>query len=184
MGPMRRITTWLLTLPLAIGGSQLAHAEAYRLVYADTHERSHVLAESGHGYLQHFPFAVALGLAVIGVALVSRARGRTGELAAWPFAAIPVATFALQETLERGGDLSALIEPTTLVGLALQLPFALLAYAVARLLLQAVDALAARLRPAPRSRRTSLFPLPLELRLSPLPRLAFGLAQRGPPRSR
>mgnify|MGYP006170288605 CR=1 FL=1 len=37
--PMRRASSWLIALPLALGGSQLAHAEAYRLVYADPHER-------------------------------------------------------------------------------------------------------------------------------------------------
>lgn len=183
---MRRTATWLLTLPLAAGGSQLAHAEAYRIVYADPHERSHALATSGHAYLEHAPFALAVGIALVLAALVSHARARRGtRLAAWPFAVFPIAVFVLQEVLERGGQASALVEATTLVGLALQLPFAALAYAVARLLLHAVDVLTREQPRVPqRSRRAVVLLRPTQLHTAPLPRLAFGVAQRGPPRRR
>jgi hypothetical protein len=188
MGLVRRALSWLVVLPLAVGGSQLAHAEAYRLVYADPHERAHVLDGSGHAYFSYAPAAFALALAVLlcGLAgwLAHARRGRSIALATWPFAAVPLLTFLVQEHVERGTLAGVLAEPTTLVGLLLQLPFALLAFAVARLLLRVVEALAvARVRrPRIRARTRSLRPAtPM---LPPLPRLAFGVAQRGPPRAR
>ncbi len=180
---VRRSALWLLTLPLAVGGSQIAHAQAYRIVYADPHDRAHALASSGHAYLEHAPLAVALGLAFVGVALVARARGAGGRLATWPFAAVPVATFLLQEVLERGGDFSAVPEPTTLVGLVLQLPFALLAYTAALLLLRVVDALVLGGGTRRALGGTAALRVPIDLHLTPLPALAVGHAQRGPPRS-
>ena len=71
----------------------------------------------------------------------------------------------------------------TLVGLALQLPFALLAYAAALLLLRVADALVL----GGGTRRTlggiAALSVPIDLHLTPLPLLARGHARRGPPRS-
>ena len=176
MGPMRRITTWLLTLPLAIGGSQLAHAEAYRLVYADTHERSHVLAESGHGYLQHFPFAVALGLAVIGVALVSRARGRTGGARSVALRRNP------RRDVRAPGDPRARRRPLRVDrAYDARRPRAPAAVCVARL--RGRQALAAGRRrtgraPAPRASLPQDQPLPTPARAPPLPAPATRLRAR------
>jgi hypothetical protein len=186
MQVMRQTLSWLIGAPLALVGSQLAHAEAYRLVYRNPHERAHELQASGHGYLEHAPLALALLLALVACGLTLRllgARaGRGRELALWPFAVLPVLTFVLQEHLERGTLGGVLAEPTTVVGLLLQLPFALLAYVVARLLLRAADALAGTVAP-PRLRRTATHLLaPSSAVLPRTPRLAFGTAQRGPPR--
>ena len=188
MGPVRRASSWLIALPLALGGAQLAHAEAYRLVYADPHERAHALDATGHAYLSYAPAAAALALALLLCGLTRRfvhARGgRTAAVAAWPFAAVPLLTFLAQEHLERGSLVGVLAEPTTVVGLLLQVPFALLAYGFARLLLRAVDGLALVARRRPRLRAEARSPRPLTPALFPLPPLAFGVAQRGPPRAR
>ena len=50
-----RPLAWPLALPLAIAGSQAAHAAGYALVEPHAHARAELLAETGHGYLQHLP---------------------------------------------------------------------------------------------------------------------------------
>jgi hypothetical protein len=47
----RRGVVWLLTLPLAVVGSQLGHALAYRLITSNEAERDHELTATGHAYL-------------------------------------------------------------------------------------------------------------------------------------
>ncbi len=56
----RRSVVWLLTLPLAIVGSQLAHTLAYRLVTPTEAERAHELAATGHAYLAYAPAVLAV----------------------------------------------------------------------------------------------------------------------------
>jgi hypothetical protein len=157
----RRTVVWLLVLPLAIGGSQAAHSLAYRLATASDHERSHELATSGHAYLDYAPLALAVCAALVALALarelagVLGGHGRSSRPSALTFAALAPAIFVAQEHVERlahGGAIPAslLLAPTFLVGLALQLPFALLAYALARLLLRAASAVA-RLLASPRT---------------------------------
>jgi hypothetical protein len=74
---------------------------------------------------------------------VDTARGQgVGRVPPFAFALLPPLAFALQELLELSlhtGSIAwqACVEPTFLPGLALQLPFALLAYVAARLLLRA-----------------------------------------------
>jgi hypothetical protein len=78
---------------------------------------------------------------------VDAARGRPERaLPAWAFALLPPATFVIQEVLELSlhtGTFSAhaLLAPTFLPGLALQLPLALGAYVAARLLLKTAERL-------------------------------------------
>src|SRR3990172_8727238 len=83
------------------------------------------------------------GLAWLGAGPPAR-RGRAP--AAWPFAAVALGGFAVQEHLERlvhTGEPPLLVTwPVFLLGLALQLPFALAAYLVARALLHVAQALA------------------------------------------
>jgi hypothetical protein len=146
---MRRGLTWALTLPLVLLGTQAAHALAYDLVYPQAHAR--ILLATGHGYLTWLPIALALAgaiaLAALGVAAVDAARGRPERaLPAWAFALLPPATFVIQEVLELSlhtGTFSAhaLLAPTFLPGLALQLPLALGAYVAARLLLKTAERL-------------------------------------------
>lgn len=156
---MRRRLTWGLTLPLVVAGSQAAHALAYKLVYPEASIRGLHLASTGHGYLSWLPLALALGGAVALVALVSAAADAARlrparEVPALAFAFLPGATFVLQELLELSvhtGQFGwrAALAPTFLPGLALQLPFGLAAYAVARLLLRAAERIGVALAPAP-----------------------------------
>jgi hypothetical protein len=143
---VRRRLAWGLTLPLVFAGSQAAHAVAYMLVYPDAHLRAATLLTTGHRYLAGLPFALALAAAAALVALlctaIDAARLRpTRDTPAWAFALLAPTTFAFQELLELSchtGSFGwhAVLAPTFLPGLLLQLPFAVAAYALARLLLR------------------------------------------------
>jgi hypothetical protein len=142
---VRRRLAWGLALPLALTGSQAAHALAYTLVYPQAQVRATTLLTTGHAYLSGLPFALALAGAAAFVTLlasaVDAARLRpAGEVPAWAFALLAPATFVLQELLElslQTGTLGwrAFLAPTFLPGLLLQLPFAAAAYGIARILL-------------------------------------------------
>jgi hypothetical protein len=166
---MRRRLTWLVALPAMLAGTQLAHGLAYRLVFPETSLRLHVLAASGHGYLAWLPLALGLAGAVgavgLAAAVVDAARRRTvGSLPPLAFAVLPPLAFVLQEVLELSlhtGSVGwhAFAEPTFLPGLALQLPFALLAYVAARLLLAAAVQLGRLFAPRPSAAPASRFSL-------------------------
>ena len=153
----RRNVVWLLTLPLAVLGSQVAHALAYRL--ASGGDVSHELASSGHAYLDYAPLALGVCAVLVVLALARELLGvlggdaGSGRPSAVTFAVLAPAVFVAQEHFERlahDGALPTLVlEKTFLLGLALQLPFALVAFALARLLLRATRAVA-RLLAAPR----------------------------------
>jgi hypothetical protein len=195
MGRMqRRGLAWLSALPLMAAGSLAAHALAYRIAEPRAHERADVLASTGHGYLAYAAPALAAGLALVLLGLagatVRAFRSRApARIAAWPFALVPPLGFVLQEHLERllaNGDvpLGAVLEPTFLVGLALQLPFALAALAAARILLGAAERIGSALASEPplSAVRTRLDrPLPGDVLLIRPPALALGRSQRGPP---
>ena len=127
-------------------GVEAAHALAYRVVFPEASLRGAVLAATGHAYAAWLPLLLALGgaVAVVGLAaaVADVVRGGTvRELGAGAFAALPPLAFALQELLELSlhtGHIAwhAFAAPTFLPGLALQLPFALLAFLVTRLLLR------------------------------------------------
>lgn len=127
-------------------GMEAAHALAYRLVFPQASVRGAMLAATGHAYTAWLPLVLALGGAVALVGLAAAVTdvvcGRhVRELGAAAFAALPPLAFALQELLELSLHtghvaLHAFAEPTFLPGLALQLPFALLAFVVTRLLLR------------------------------------------------
>jgi hypothetical protein len=138
-----------VTLPLVVFGMEAAHALAYRLVYPQLHAR--VLLATGHAYLAWLPLVLgvlgALALAALVAAGADAARGRSpGELPAWAFAVVPPAAFVLQEVLELSLHLGtfgwrAVLAPTFLPGLALQLPLALAAFLAARFLLRTAERL-------------------------------------------
>ena len=163
---MRRALAWLVALPVLLAGSQAAHVLAYRWVYPEAHVRVRALVSTGHGYLSHLPLVLGVTGAVASVSLllaaVDAARGRAARaLPAWAFALLPPLAYALQEFLERSLHLGTfawqtVLAPTFVPGLALQLPFALLAYVAARLLLRAAERAGRALAPArPRARRTA-----------------------------
>jgi hypothetical protein len=153
----RRWLAWLLAVPLMFAGTETAHWLAFRLVYPNPWERAQALASSGHGYLlTYWPIAAGIGGAVSLAALALGARSHaeshdrpTAPPSALVFAALPPLAFALQEHLEslvHSGSISGVAEsPTFIVGLALQLPFALAAFAAAWLLLRVARLVGARL---------------------------------------
>jgi hypothetical protein len=146
---MRRGAAWGLALPLALVGSQAAHALAYTLVYPEAGTRAVTLFATGHAYLDWLPVvfagAGAAAAASLAVAAADAARGRPARhVPAWAFALVPPVGFVLQELLELSlhtGTFGwrALLAPTFLPGLLLQLPFALAAYAAARILLRRAE---------------------------------------------
>jgi hypothetical protein len=188
-----RVSLWLLTVPLAVAGSQVAHLLTYRLVAPNADQRAHLLADTGHAYMAHLPLGLALCTVVVLFALVGTRGARPGQasgLAAWHFALIAPLVFCCQEHFERllhdgSFPFDAVLQRTFLVGLALQLPFALAAYVLARLLLRAARAVTALL-----SRRCSPVLPALLVGYRSVERdargriAASGFAPRGPPTSR
>jgi hypothetical protein len=184
---------WLVAISLMSIGSLAAHSLAYRLVEPDAGARAEALAGTGHGYLAYAPFLVASALAVVAAALAAAAvRGARGTPitapSTWQLALLPPLGFALQEHLERiasgSGVGHLLAEPAFLVGLALQLPFALVALLAARELTRAAASLGRALthaQPAPRRRAFSPA-IPAGQTLMTLrPAAVRGRAVRGPP---
>jgi hypothetical protein len=140
----RLLAAWLV-VPLAGAGTLTAHGVAYGLLGAST--------EGVHGYLSHVPLVlIALLLpALLAIAVTERAPSPS----AWPFPAAALGAFAAQEHLERlahTGHVPFLLDrPVFWLGLGLQVPFAVAAWLVARLLVRAVRVLRrAPVRLAPR----------------------------------
>ena len=165
---MRRGAAWLAAVPLMLGGSQLAHAVAYRLAYPQAHVRVVHMLATGHSYFTQLPLVLAAAGACLLLSLVvtacDAARGRTPRaLPAWAFALLPPLAFALQELLELSLHTSTfawhvVLAPTFAPGLLLQLPFALAMFVIARLLLRAAERIGRALRrPARRSRAVPEF---------------------------
>jgi hypothetical protein len=181
----------LAAVPVSLLGCVAAHWAAYAIVHPDAHERAHALAGTGHGYAGYLPLAAlaAVGLAALGAARHAATRPPGARPSPWLFATLPPAAFAVQEHLERllhagSFPLDAALQPTFLVGLALQLPFALVAFALAVLLLRAAETVVAAGGRRPRRTRGAAPALRLPLSRHAVPRvgLALGHAQRGPPR--
>jgi len=163
----------LVALPAGGAGTLTAHAVAYRLLEAS--------GEGVHGYLAHVP--QALTVLALPALVAAAAAGRARAPRAWPFAAAALSAFVVQEHVERlahTGELPLLLDrPVFWLGLALQVPFALAAWLVARLLLRAAGGAA-----APKVSRSPSLLLPVgePAAAEPRPFAARGLAApRGPP---
>jgi hypothetical protein len=162
-----------LAVPLTAAGTLVAHAVAYRVTGAPS--------EGIHGYLAHLP--QLLTVLALPVLLALAVAGRARAPRAWPFAAAAVSAFVVQEHVERlahTGELPFLLDrPVFLLGLALQVPFAVAAWLLARAVIRVAGAV---LRRVPR--RGSLLLLPLATPRSGAPRARRGVgraAPRGPP---
>lgn len=151
----RLLLSILLAGPPTLAGSFAAHQLGYALAGTHANERQRVLAEAGHGYLQHAPIlllALASVLAIAGLlAVAGEARERPrARVAAWPVLLIAPAAFVLQEVFERLAYeqpvFDTLAQPAVLWGLALQLPFAVLAWLVALLVCRSARAVGSSLR--------------------------------------
>jgi hypothetical protein len=194
----RRFLAWFLSLPVILAGVEGGHWLAYRLAYPDPYLRAQELAATGHGYFSYAPLFFAVGGAVALCAFWLRVLGREprrpggtvtvrAQVSLLPFLVAAPLTFALQECIERlfagGWPFVAVFAPTFLPGLVFQLPFALVAFVIARLLLRAADRLRSLVFRPVASRLAAAIPVVSAARLD-LPRLAvlaFGVAERGPP---
>jgi hypothetical protein len=193
---VRRALAWLLALPLIVVGSEVAHGIAYWWAYPIASVRDAILAHSGHGYLGYAPmllgFLAGLELLVLIVLVRDGVCGKAGRgLPAWVFLWLPIVGFVTQEHLERLIATGAFpwwtVEaPTFWRGIVLQIPLGLLAYAVARGLRRAAEAVASVIARR-RDGQTEIGPHSLThpwaasvllLRLAPL---ALGAAGRAPP---
>jgi hypothetical protein len=189
---VRRVLVTLACVGLALGGTQVGHAVAYRLVERSATERADLLAGTGHTYLQYASLAIAVLFVLALLALLAEVRATAAGRAAtrprlWMFGVVAPATFVVQEHLERVIADGAIpwetaLQGTFVVGLLLQVPFALAAYALARLVLGVTGALARllRRRPQPRLRPRVSWPRVPSTRLFSSA-LRTGLGARGPP---
>jgi hypothetical protein len=175
----------MIAAPAMVSGSLAAHSLG--LIIGDKHTAHRDLAEHG-GASGLVPPLVALVGALACVWLLRRPFGRRvpGLGALW-FILLPPLAWSLQEGAERlfeteSAPFHPAIEPAFLLGLLLQIPFGLLAYAAARVLLAAARTLLGP-RTRPPIARWWLSPVAAERRCD-LPRLsvlAVGRAGRGPP---
>jgi hypothetical protein len=188
---------WPASLSVCVAGWLIAHSFAYRLV-ASGHESSGALVErTGHGHLAFSPYLMAVSVTVLLLALVGAVaagatrRARPGVPLA-PFVLLPLLDFISHVglgSLQHGGEVSAsaALEPVFLVGLGLQVPFALAALLLARTAMAWAEGfgrgLSLRWRP-----RTHWLAVPAPPRFvigtehrPIIPVLASGCAQRGPP---
>lgn len=169
---MDRVRAWLATAPLLAAGVLVAHAGAYELTATPAGPR--------HAYLAHAP-QVLVVLALLGVGVIPLTRAIRGP-GAWAFPVAGMGAFALQEHLEAflhsGQPALQAGSPTFLVGLLLQVPFALGAWLVARLLLRSLHPERARRPQLPRA--LGVVPLPRQAAVRPA--LVPARSGRGPPR--
>ncbi len=184
---------WLLSLALMGVGLLTAHGLAYRLVTPDAGERSELLTETGHGYLAESTLFVGLSLtvalfALLGAVLSAARRGPALRAPAW-FALFPVLGFLVLEHLERLQHtgvfpLDLITNPTFVVGLVLQLPFAAAILLLVRALLGAAETLGGRLAPSPSRRWHDAYSdsiQPQDTSRQAVPVVALNRAKRGPP---
>jgi hypothetical protein len=176
-----------------VGGLLAGHWVGYRLAIPDAHARADVLSQSGHGYLGNAPLALTTCLLVLIASLLFRAlagyRGQPARPAASPaIVLLSPAAFVVQEHVERvvhSGQMpwTAALQPSFLVGLALQLPFALAALLIAWALDSVAHAVGRALAAAPPRPLLPVFvPLPAHVTAAPRPAgLARGYGERAPP---
>jgi hypothetical protein len=195
----RRKAAWVISLPLAVASWLGAHCFAYWLVSPGAEQHMGMHAEHGHAWLGYTPALAVWGLALVTAGVVlSVGEGVRGRRPSRPpvrlFAVLPPVAFVVQEHAERllaSGSipLDLVLEPTFLVGLALQLPFALAALLLTRALYALGVGLgrvfAARLPVGCTLRRgrPALVQLPASPTLVPPAPLALGHGQRAPPAS-
>jgi hypothetical protein len=179
---------WPLFLGLLVGGWAAAHGLAYRIGVPESDERQHLLEATGHGYLDPaLLVSVSVTLVVLGLGGCVL-RGRVAAPAPSLFALLPPFAFVVQEHLERllhTGEfpIDAALEPTFALGILLQVPFAVLAWILARALLAVARTVGDILRPA-RPRILCVVGSSahaLDIREPRLGLLALGHGQRAPP---
>ena len=194
----RRAAAWLLSIPLMVVGSEVAHVLAYRWVYPEAQVRLRALLATGHAYMLgpsgFWPvlFGVVGGIELVAVSWVlvgSVSRRSYAPVPAWAFGFVPPVGFVVQEFLERqmAGirfPWQLVLEPTFRIGLVLQIPFALAGFLLARFLLGAADRVGRLLWPVlelPRLVAGVCLRVPQSAWLPRVAVLARGHTGRGPP---
>ena len=189
---MRHRVAWLSTAPLMLAGLMAGHSVGYRLAYSDPHARADALGHSGHSYFAYLPFALAIcaGVLLAGLTLhaISAFRGEPRRPAASSvIVLLPPVAFVAQEVTERlvhTGQIpwTVVLQPAFLIGLALQLPFALAALLLAWALDFAARAVGGALASLPRLTFEVEVPRPVLVTARPrVAGLARGYAERAPP---
>jgi hypothetical protein len=126
---VQRTQVWLAISPIIVAGVLAAHALAYQVTGTSP--------GATHDYLDHTPqlLVVLALLSFVFAGLTDRLKSPPS----WPFPVVAVATFVVQEHVERvvhTGEIPWLLtSPVFGVGVLLQLPMALLIWALARRLL-------------------------------------------------
>ncbi len=164
----------MLVTPVAAAGVLAAHALAYRITGTPP--------GPGHEYLAHVPQVVFVlaSLALAGLAVQERSLSR---FSAWWVAPLAPLGFAAQEHVERfvhDGQVPFLLaSPTFVLGLALQLPVALVCVVIVQRVLGALPAARRRRPPVPAAAW-----LPLGDFRRPVPRASYRprATGRAPPR--
>jgi hypothetical protein len=141
---MKPRAAWFIPVPLAVASWMGAHCFAYWLVAPGGEEHMGMHAEGSHAYLGYTPALVLWGLALLAAGLVfSVGEGLRGRRPSPPpvrlFVLLPPIGFAVQEPLERlmgtgQVPVDIVLEPTFILGLGLQLPFAVVALLLAHAL--------------------------------------------------
>jgi hypothetical protein len=182
---------WLTALGLLGAGWATAHVLSY-ILFVPAPERGHTLAQTGHSYFRASNLLI-LCLTITLAGLVLSVIGGKARWAQGPpaLAFLPPVGFVIQEHVERlavSGVFPAhlVAEPRFLLGLLLQIPFALAALVGARLLLRAARDLARGLagrRPDGAAAEWLGAILPPSPDLPRRSVLAAGSSERGPPLS-
>ena len=180
---------WLVALGLLGAGWVTAHVLSYMLVVPAA-ERGRMMAQTGHGYFRPTDLLILCGIITLaGLALCVVAGKSLRAPRPWTLALLPPIGFVVQEHVERlaasGGFSTHLVtEPRFLLGLLLQLPFALAALIFARLLVSFARRLARSLERTGRPKLVSVElsrPAMVDRRRPRLSVLALGRGERAPP---
>lgn len=145
--PRARRAAWLTALPLIVGASEAAQAVLDRFTTASYRGAELLAPTHAHVLLG----AAGIGGVLVGASLVGQVSSghRNSTVPLWTFALLPPILFIAQEHVEywvgHGGlSGSPATQPAFLFGLALQAPFAVAAYAIARVLVRLAGVLVTR----------------------------------------
>lgn len=192
MPPMARPrAAWLTSLGLLGAGWVTAHVLSY-VVFVPHAERGEMLAQTGHGYFRPTDLVALFALIALAGAVAVLLGGSLGSpRSPYLLGLVPLLGFVVQEHVERtvsDGAFPAHLatEPRFLVGLLLQIPFAVCALLCAGFLLRAAKRLARGLTARPPFAPAVSWDCGLLVTPADLPRraaLAAGYSERGPPLS-
>jgi hypothetical protein len=180
---------WLVALGLLGAGWVTAHVLSYMLA-VPAGERGQMLAQTGHGYFRAADlFILCVTITLAGLALCLLGGKSLRAPSPGTLALLPPVGFVVQEHIERLASSGAfpthlIAEPRFLLGLLLQIPFALAALLCAHLLVTFARALARRLGGTERPKLVSVElsrPAMVNRRRPRLSVLALGRGERAPP---